>query len=132
MIPGTGKETARLALALMNLTTSIASLAPSPDNKARVLDAKRRLNLAECRELVAAGVLPGSSPYAHTVALAVDMVGLVVADSGPPAFLYDPAQRALDDTATGAHSLWFNDQGAAFLSFELEEDATLFRLALDA
>ncbi len=135
MIPGTGKETARLALALMKLNTTInagqtqalASLAPTPDNKARALDAKRNLKLAERRELVAAGKLPGSSTLPHTVALAVDLV-----DDRLWRMLAPSVQRALDDTATGAHELWFREDGEAFVSFEIEEDAVLFRLALDA
>ena len=136
MIPRTGMSTAALAIAKTAKPFGMPSSLP-PYLVVRHLgmtveDAQRARDRAERRELVAGGFLPGSSAYAHAVPLAVDLVGLVVADSGPPALLDDAVERALNATATGAYELWFNDVGDAYLSFELEGDAVLFRLALDA
>lgn len=136
MISGTAKETAALALA------RVAGAGSGANMRSRILAAMRDLNLAERRELVGAGKLPGSSTLPYAVPLAGDMVddrgwralGVTAKREATPDtkthYLTAPAQRALDDTATGAHSLWFNAEGHAFLSFELEEDATLFRVAL--
>lgn len=136
MISGTAKETAALALA------RIAGGTPGANVRNRILGAVRERALAERRELVAAGKLAGSSALPYAVPLAVDMVddrgwralGVKAKLEGTPDAdahcLTAPAQRALNDTSTGAHSLWFNAEGHAFLSFEHEEDATLFRLAL--
>ncbi len=133
MIPGTGKETAALALARLSANFIVATSA----DQAAVIDAKRNLKLAERRELVEAGKLSPSARYPYPVALSVDHVKV---SAQPPtrgklAAIVDFApsvERALNATATGASELWFDAAGNAFLSFENEEDATLFRLALDA
>lgn len=101
--------------------------------------------LAERRKLVANGKLTGSSTLPYAVSLPADLVdnrgwrklGVKAKREATPDSkthcLTAPAQRALDDSATGAHTLWFSGEtGDAFLSFEREDDAVLFRLALDA
>lgn len=87
---------------------------------------------AERAEHVEAGRLPGSSPYPYDVALGVDMVwcgsrvGSAILNG-----LEANVAATLAATVEGAHRLWFNATGDAFLSFEIEGDAVLFRLALD-
>lgn len=137
MIPGTHKETAKLALAAMGMRNNIAGLYA-------YRDAERDLSLAERRELRARYQLPRSSAMPYAVALAVNLVK-VEPEEGEPSDdttqIYTGAwlpriRRAVADalsaTATGGNELWFDAEGNAFLSFEHEEDATLFRLALDA
>lgn len=127
MIPGTAKETAKLALAAMGMRNNIAGLYA-------YRDAERALSLAERREFVARGELPGSSQYAHAVALASNIVFVptnVRNERAGDIALKRSVERALEETAVGDAELWFREDGEAFISFEFEEDATLFRLALD-
>jgi hypothetical protein len=142
MIPVTAKKTAALAIARMVPLKAGTSRKAAT---ATVADFTRNLNRAERREYVRAGRLPGSSRYAYPVPLGVDLVELVLPAGVIPTDnvediyrgpwntkLTASVERALNDTATGAHELWFNDIGDAYLSFEVEGDAVLFRLALDA
>lgn len=120
MIPGTVTETVQVGLARLN--NDVLAFAA----------AKARLKLAERRELVAAGKLPGSSALPFPVALAVDLVDQAEVDGTLRVALSAPvivAMAIVDGSFTGP---WFDAQGNAFLSFEYEDDATLFRLALDA
>lgn len=140
MIPGTHKETAKLALA--NMCLNSASPAVRLDALRAVNDASAALRLADRRELRARYQLPASSAMPFAVALAVDLVGVVPSEGEPSddtTQIYTGAWRvvttaavavALSATATGGNEIWFREDGEAFISFEFEEDATLFRLAI--
>ncbi len=149
MVSGTGKEVAAVALARL-LRQSVPFCAPMPAGGSvgsltymgePIEDAYRTLSRGERREHVKAGALPGSSRYAHTVPLGVEMVEVdngVRSYSGKYARLFAPSAKlspeviaTLAQTVEGSSQLWFNDVGDAFLSFEHEGDAVLFEVALD-
>ena len=97
-------------------------------------EASNLQRLAERRELVALGYLPGSiGAQPHAVALGVDMVEVEGERDSIAWNLAPKIAEMVADVVQGPHDLWFSrDTGEAYISFELEDDATLFRLALDA
>lgn len=131
MIPGTAKEAAALAMIRMKAAIGYSSAD-------QISDYEGVLKLAERRELVAAGNLPGSSRHAHVVPLGVDLVKLAdepiegMGFYGLDYWLRLDVEQAVFAVVIGVWELWFSESGDAFLSIEHEGDAVLFRLALDA
>lgn len=74
---------------------------------------------------------PSSSRFSHTVVM--NLHHLAIERLGEDHFRLIPnafGNRLIDDTVTGAWELWGDREGNAFISFENEVDATMFRMAL--
>lgn len=124
MISGTAKSTAMITFSKMMAT---------------LWDRERMRMLAERRELVREGNLPGPSALPFVVALDVDHVDVDSNDiilwrdeKLADHHLTENVKAILARVVTGDREIWFDADGNAFMSFELEDDATLFRLALEA
>jgi hypothetical protein len=123
MVPGTAKEIAAVGLARM--------LNKGRGDPVRVNIAGRNLRRAERREWFKLGYLPGGiGAHPHAVALGVDLVEVEGEHAGITYGLKTSVAATLQATVEGDHHLWFDSEGNAFVSFELEGDAVLFRLAL--
>jgi hypothetical protein len=129
MIPGTNKKTAALAI-----TRSIWVSGPTISARSLLALSFKKF---ERRELVRAGKLPGSCRYPHAAKLGVDMVRLSsepikdIGCYGLDYWLRFDVEQTLFVTISGLWELWFNDQGEAYISFEDDQDATMFALALE-
>lgn len=95
-------------------------------------EAKRRLRLVDRSVKSRQGKLPSSSALPYAVALGVHMVSIekLEGDRYKPNLVY-PLFLVVERNIEGAHELWFDQDGNAFISFTTDDDATVFKLAMD-
>ncbi|RDE06795.1 hypothetical protein [Sphingomonas aracearum] len=95
-------------------------------------DAQRRLRLVDRAVKRGQGKLPASSALPHSVALGVHMVGIekLEGDRYKPNLSY-PLFLVVERNIEGPHEIWFDQDGNASISFATDDDATVFKLAMD-
>lgn len=85
----------------------------------------------DVRDAIEAGNLPTVARFPHSVGLGhTHFAYSINRRKGTRIHLIRDAQAALNDTVTGAWELWGDREGNAYISFENEVDATMFRMAL--
>ena len=94
--------------------------------------AQRRLRLVGRSVKSRQGKRPSSSALPYPVALGVHMVGIEKLEGDrSKANLVHPLFLVVERNIEGPHEIWFDQDGNASISFATDEDATIFKLAMD-